>query len=184
MKIFEFGKVVKGLKIDGKPANYPVLNERDTRAGAGIMLFLGVLAFSFAFFQKNYFLINGIVILFFLEFLVRLINPSLAPFYATGAFIVRKMRPEYTGAVQKRFAWGLGLAMAGTMIILIYGFQIRGMINLGFCIICLSLMWLESSFGICLGCKLYYLFMNFGLIKKPEEAPACPGGVCPISKNK
>lgn len=183
-KLFEFGRVIPGLKIDGKDAPYPVVNERDARAGAGVMLLLGFVAFVYAFFLKEYFAINILVILFLIEFLVRLADPSKAPFYLIGSFIVRKQRPEYVGAAQKRFAWGLGLAMATTVSILIYVVGYRGYVNLGFCIVCLGLMWLESAFGICVGCKMYYKLMDWGWIKKPKVMPACPGGVCAIDFSK
>lgn len=184
MGIFQFGETIPNLKIDGKEAPYPVLNERDARAGAGLMLAVGIIAFMFAFFEKYYLFIDVTVILFVLEFSVRLINPNLAPFYSIGKLTVKRMRPEYTGAAQKRFAWALGLAMALTVAIMIYGFEIRGIANLTFCLVCLMLMWLESSFGICLGCKMYYSLMNLGLIKKPEIMPTCPGGACPIPSKK
>jgi hypothetical protein len=180
MKI-EFGITIPGLKIDGKKAPYPVLNERDCRAGAGIMLALGIIAFVLAFFQGAYYFIDIIVVLFFMEFLIRIIDPSIAPFYFLGSLIVREMRPEYSGAAQKRFAWFLGLLMASTMIVLIYGFGIRGPINLLICMTCLFLMWSESAFGVCIGCKMYYGLISLGLIKKPKVAPACPGGVCPVN---
>lgn len=175
-----FGKIIKGLKIDGKPAEYPVLNERDARAGAGIMLMLGGIAFSLAFLRQEYIAINVLVILFLTEFSIRLIDPSIAPFYFLGSLVVKKMRPEYTGAAQKRFAWFLGFLMALSVFSFIYIFQIRGVLNLSFCIACLGLLWLESSFGICLGCKMYYGLIKLKLVKEPVVKPACPGGVCPI----
>ncbi len=177
-----YGMVIPGLEIDGKPANYGVVNERDTRAGAGLMLVMGIAAFTAAFFLKSYTLLMVTVGLFTLEFIIRVINPHKAPFYALGRLIVKRQNPEYSGAVQKRFAWSLGLAMALSMILIAIVLQIRGPLPFAICGICLSLLWLESAFGICVGCKMYYGLMNLGLIKKPEVAPACPGGVCPMKK--
>ena len=96
--------------------------------------------------------------------------------------MVKNQKPEYTGAIQKRFAWSLGLLMAVSMIIISMVFQTRGALPFSVCIVCLSLLWLESAFGICVGCKMYYGLMNLGIIKKPKEMPACPGGVCSINK--
>jgi hypothetical protein len=183
MKFIEFGRVIPGLKIQGKDAPYPVLNERDGRAAAGIMFALASVAFAMAFLTKDFFMINIVVLLFLLEFSFRQINPYIAPFYILGKFIVSKQEPEWVGAPQKRFAWGMGLAMAATMVVLIYGFDVRGLVNLLFCITCLALMWFESTCGICIGCKMYYGLMSVGLIKKPKVMPACPGGVCSISKH-
>ena len=44
------------------------------------------------------------------------------------------------------------------------------------CLICLILMFFETAFGICIGCKLYSLFNK-------ENAQYCPGEICDI-KNK
>jgi hypothetical protein len=46
-----------------------------------------------------------------------------------------------------------------------------GPINLLVCAICLTLMFFEAVFGICVGCKLYNVFNK-------EQAQLCPGGVC------
>jgi len=177
-----FGRVYPELEIHGKPAPYPVLNERDARASAGIMLLIGSVAFVQAFLLKEYWLIDLVVLVFVLEFALRLIDPHIAPLYALGRLFVSRMRPEYVGAAQKRFAWALGLLMALTVSVLIHVFAIRGLPNMIFCSVCLFLMWLEASFGYCLGCKIYYRLMHHGLVKKPEHAPACPGGACPLPK--
>jgi hypothetical protein len=39
-------------------------------------------------------------------------------------------------------------------------------------------MWLETAFGHCIGCKMYYGLMR--IVKEPDHKPACPGGVCPM----
>ncbi len=48
-----------------------------------------------------------------------------------------------------------------------------GPLNMLVCGSCLTLMFFESAFGICLGCKLYNLFNK-------EQAQLCPGGVCEV----
>jgi len=181
MKIQQFGKIIPGLELYGKKVNYPVLNERDARAGAGLMMVLAMFVFVQALLLKNFFYISIVIILFAVEFFVRvIINPQLAPFYAIGSFIVRKQAPEYTGAAQKKFAWWLGLLMAGSMIFIVNIFNTKGVVPFTVCIICLILLWFESSFGICIGCKMYKGFMKMGWIKKPKEMPVCPGNVCSI----
>lgn len=180
----KYGMYIDNLTIDGKPASYGVVNERDARAGAGIMLVIGMATFIQAFLLGNFQVFIVVVSLFFLEFLIRVFNPHYAPFYALGRLIVSKQRPEYSGAIQKRFAWSLGLGMALAMMILVLGLGFRGAVPLAICGICLTLLWLETSFGICVGCKMYIGLQNIGLVKKPEVAPACPGGVCPMPKKK
>ena len=49
-----------------------------------------------------------------------------------------------------------------------------GPMNLLVCSICLVLMFAETAFGICIGCKIYNAF-------KQDKAQLCPGGVCDVS---
>jgi hypothetical protein len=48
------------------------------------------------------------------------------------------------------------------------------------CLICLALMYLETSFGICVGCKIYDLGVHVGLFAKPVIKPNCMGDACDI----
>jgi hypothetical protein len=50
-----------------------------------------------------------------------------------------------------------------------------GPINMLVCGICLLLLFFESSFGICIGCKLYDLFSK-------NKVELCPGNVCSFSQ--
>ena len=181
--LFQPGKIIPGLEINGKPAPYPVLNERAVRAGAGIMLMMGVSAFAFALLLQDFRLLKVVVVLFFIDFFIKvIIGPKFSPVSNIAQLIVRKQKPEYVGAIQKRFAWSIGLAMASLMILLLFVFDVRGPINLAARTLCLTFMWFETSFGICVGCKIYYGLISLGVIKQPEIAPACPGGACPIKR--
>jgi hypothetical protein len=51
--------------------------------------------------------------------------------------------------------------------------DVRGPINMITCLICLMLLFFETAFGICVGCKLFNLFNK-------EKAQLCPGNVCEI----
>ncbi len=180
---FQYGKIIPGLMIHGSPAPYPVLNERAVRAGAGIMFVLAASAFSLAFLDQDYSWLKIVVVFFFIDFFTKvIIGTKFSIVSNIGQLIVSKQRPEYVGAVQKRFAWSIGLMMSSLMIVLLYILEVRGPINLSVCLICLTFMWFETSFGICVGCKIYYGFVRIGLIKKPKIAPACPGGACPIKR--
>jgi hypothetical protein len=70
---FTYGKIIPGLTLYGKPAPYPVLNERAIRAGAGIMFALGMFAFFHAFYLGNFFYIQLLVSLFFIDFLMKVV---------------------------------------------------------------------------------------------------------------
>jgi len=179
--IRRFGKIIPGLKLYGEEATYPVLNERDARAAAGIMFVFGVIAFSLALLAQNFLFLKFFVVLFTFEFAVRvLINPYLAPLYSLGTFLVQNQQPEYSGAVQKKFAWSLGLGLAGIMMIVVFVFQIRGVVPFTICLTCLILLWLETSLGVCIGCKMYQGLIDLNILNKPKVKPACPGGVCKI----
>lgn len=181
--LFQFGKVIPGLTIHGEPAPYPVLNERAVRAGAGIMLVLAAIGFSFDFFLGNYEPLKLVVALFFFDFLMKvIIGTRFSPISQLGELIVTRQQPEYVGAIQKRFAWSIGLVMSFIMILVLYVFELQGPISLTICTICLTFMWLESAAGICVGCAIYYGLIDAKLIKAPEYRPACPGGVCSIQK--
>jgi hypothetical protein len=178
---FQFGEIIPNLKINGEEAPYPVTNERAVRAGAGIMLMMGIFAFTNALLLKNFDFLKVVVVIFFFDFLMKVVIGSrFSPMSALGEWIVKNQKPEYIGMVQKRFAWGIGLIMASTMVILVVLLNVRGPINLVICLFCLTVMWLETSFGICVGCKMYYGLIKLKLIKEPHIKPACPGGVCQL----
>lgn len=178
---FEFGKTIPDLMIHGKPAPYPVLNERAIRAGAGIMFVLGMFAFFQAFYLREFVYIQWLVLFFLFDFVMKvLVGVRFSPISLLSNFIVRKQTPEYVGAVQKRFAWSIGLLLATVMAVLIFVFGIIGPINLIICGVCLMFMFMESAFGICVGCKIYGALLAMGIITTPEHKPACAGNVCSV----
>jgi hypothetical protein len=165
--VFQFGEDIEGYPIR-------VLNERAVRAAAGLLLVGAFISFANAMLLGNFQPTRFFVMVFLLDMSIRVfINPLYAPSMIVGGWIVRHQNPDWVGAPQKRFAWGLGLAlglvMAWTMVIN----QVVGPINMLVCGTCLTLMFFETSFGICLGCKLYNLFST-------EKAQLCPGGVCEL----
>jgi hypothetical protein len=185
-KLFEFGETIPNLTIHGQPADYPVLDERAVRAGAGIMLVMAGFAFAHAALLQNLFFIKILIVVFLVEFGLRIfISPRVAPIAIIGTWIVRKQKPDYVGAIQKRFAWSLGFLMALSMLIIVNFMGVRGVVPLVFCLVCLLLLWFETSFGICLGCKIYDVALKFGWIKH-DVKHACPGGACviPLRTNK
>jgi hypothetical protein len=114
------------------------------------------------------------VVVFLIDFAIRLfINPLWAPSMILGQWAVARQEPEWVGAPQKRFAWGIGFVLALAMLYLMVLNNVVGPINLLVCGLCLALMFFEAAFGICLGCKLYNLFNK-------DKAQLCPGGVCEV----
>jgi hypothetical protein len=169
-KIIQFGEQVEGYDI-------PVLNEREIRAAAGI-LFL----FMFISIQQaaagDFTMLKYAVVGFLTDILIRvLINPKFAPTLIIGRLIVRNQTPEYVGARQKKFAWKIGIALAGTMFVLIVIVNSFSPITGIICFICLIFLFFESVFGICLGCKIYPLFFK-------DKVQYCPGEVCDVKSRQ
>lgn len=163
--ILQFGEIRPGYQV-------PVLNERAVRAAAGILFFLALISFMNAWLTGNFQPTRVFVVSFLIEFTIRIfVNPRFAPIMILGQWMVRKQQPEWSGAPQKRFAWAIGFVMAATMLYLVVLNNVIGPINLIVCSMCLTLLFFETAFGICIGCKIYNLFNK-------EKAQLCPGGVC------
>ncbi len=179
MAFFSFGKTVEGF-------DYKVLNEREVRGISGILFFLGIIAFIQAFILKNFAVlpyISGILLFHFLISI--LVNPNFSPVTLLSKLFTRKQTPIYIGAVQKRFAWALGSILSLTIFTISLILYKTGDISYFqpvciLCLICLLLMFLETAFAICVGCKLYFLAVRIKLIKTPEVMPNCMGDSCKI----
>ena len=173
-KIFNFGEVVEGYKVK-------VLNEREARAGAGILFLLGFISFVNCLSTKSIEITQIFIWVFLFEFTIRvLINPKYAPSLIIGRFMVNNQVPEYVGASQKRFAWSIGLFLAIVLLSLTTIFPSTTAIGeeslhntfIGLsCMTCLVLLYFEAVFGICLGCMIYNKFNK-------DEAKYCAGAVC------
>jgi uncharacterized protein DUF4395 len=85
--------------------------------------------------------------------------------------------PEWVSAKPTRFAWSLGVGMAFAMTV-ITNSGIRGYLPRTICLICLSLMWLESALGFCLGCKIHCLLVRQGWAVGDPEFEVCADGSC------
>lgn len=165
----QFGENVAGYEIR-------VLNEREIRAASGIM-FLFALISLFVIIHSGDFRMAKIVVFGFLtDFVIRLfVHPRYAPMLLIGRFFVRNQRPEYVGAVQKRFAWMIGLILAITMTVFMLVFNRYSFVTGWSCLLCLLFLFLETAFGICLGCILYKWI-------KKDPLQYCPGEVCEINE--
>ncbi len=164
----QFGETVKGYKI-------PVLNEREIRAGAGILFLFMFIAILLAILKSSFIMLRFMIVFFFIDMFIRVfINPKYSPILIIGKFMVRKQTPIYVGAPQKKFAWILGLILSGTMLILVTIMNTFSPISGIICLTCLIFLFFETAFNVCIGCKLYGLFNK-------EKAQYCPGEVCEIN---
>jgi len=175
MSIISFGESMEGK-------SYKVFDERRIRASSGIMLLLGIIASINGFIFKNYIVIPYVADFLMLNFIIGIfINPKFSPTMFIAYLLVSKQSPLPYGAIQKQFAWSLGLSLA-TIIFVLSLFLLNDPSFFDpvclLCIICLILLYFETSFGICIDCKLYDLSIRFKIIKRPVEKPNCMGDAC------
>ncbi len=164
--LLDYGEHVPGYDVG-------VINEREARAAAGILFMLGMIVI-FVGIGYNHVIVARVYLAFlFLDFTIRIFTPRYAPSLLLGRFFVQNQKPEYVGALQKRFAWTMGWLIAIPMMdwfVLHWDITFYKVL---ICVLCLSLMFLESAVSVCVGCKIYELLMR-------EDAQHCPGGVCEI----
>ncbi|WP_122892821.1 DUF4395 domain-containing protein [Arcobacter peruensis] len=156
--------------------DFKVINENDARASAGIMFLLGILSLFSVFLINNLFWVELFSITFIIEFVIRVfINPKYAPYMILASLIVSNQKENWVEAKPKKFAWILGVLLGFIMAFFIV-FDFMSPIRLLICVLCLVLLFLESAFGICLGCLLYKK-ININVNK-------CAGDVCEIDDRK
>ena len=162
--LWDYGEKVPGYNIR-------VVNEREARAAAGILAMLGTMVI-FIGIGYNHIIVARVYLAFlWLDFVARVINANYSPSMLLGRFVVQNQKPEYVGALQKRFAWTIGWFISFPMM---YWFVLHWDITFYkvlICVLCLTLMFLESAFSICVGCMIYRAITG----SNPEH---CPGGVC------
>jgi len=170
MRFFlNFGETIKEY-------DYKVINEREARASAGIMFLLGILSLFSVYILRTIFWAELFSITFIIEFVVRiLVSPKYSPYMMIGGLFVSNQIPDWVEAKPKQFAWVLGLILGLIMTYFII-FDIISPIRIGICWLCLFLLFVESVFGICLGCILYKK-LNWKIYN-------CPGGICDVKPTK
>ena len=162
-KIIDFGETIEEY-------DFKVIDENQARASAGIMFLFGIISLFSIFLSKSLFWAELFSITFIFEFLIRiLINPKYAPYMVFGSLFVANQSPTWVEAKPKKFAWILGLILGIIMSYFII-FDIVSPARMLICLVCLVLLFLESSFGICLGCIVYGTFN--------KELKKCPNDVC------
>lgn len=170
-KIIKFGEDVEGFNI-------PVLNEREIRAGAGILFLIMFISILVAILKGDFLLLKYAIVIFLSDIVIRVfISPRFSPSLIIGRLIVRNQVPEYVGAQQKKFAWIIGVVLATIMFILMVVVNSYSPITGLICLICLIFLFFETAFGICLGCKFYSMIYK-------EKAQYCPGEVCDVKSKQ
>lgn len=170
-KIIYFGENVEGFDV-------PVLNEREARAGAGILFLFAMISFFNAYLTHRFLFTQIFVTFFMVDFFLRIfINPKFSPSLILGRLFVQHLSPEYVGAAQKRFAWCIGFILSVIMFFIIVVFEYMTPIKIAICLLCLAFLFSESAFGICIGCILYHWVYH----KSPQY---CPGNVCEVKRKE
>ena len=166
---FQFGE-----KID--KYDFRVVNERDVRASAGIMFLFGIISLFSFILTKNLFWANLFTATFIIEFVLRVfVNSVYTPYMILGHIVVSNQTPDWVEASPKRFAWSLGVILGAIMSYYIL-LDIITPARIIICVLCLVLLFLESSFGICLGCIVYKLF--------DKKLNKCAGDTCEVQPKK
>jgi hypothetical protein len=161
------GMVVAGYDV-------PVIDERAVRAAAGILLLLGGIAFSAAVAEQSMRPLQPFGMFFMIDMLLRVVaGDRWSPTLALGRLVVHRQRPEWVGAAQKEFAWWLGFGLAAVSCATMGLFAAPLWLTLTLCGLCLSILFLETAFGICVGCALQ---SRFG--RTPPRY--CPGDSCAV----
>ncbi len=161
----QFGETVEGI-------DFGVFNERAVRAAAGILFLVGVSAWWVALLTDFYQPLRAFGILFMIDMFVRLFgNAKYSPSMFLGGIVVKPQRPEWVDAEPKKIAWYLGFGLVTASCLTMGWFALTGPIPLVLCAMCISFLYLEAVFGICVGCELARRFS-----KQPPRL--CPGDVC------
>jgi hypothetical protein len=177
-----FGQRISGLVVNGRDLRAPVFNEVEVRAAAGLTMVIGAVAFSYAYFDHLFLPLKIVTSFFFADFLIRVaVGLQYSPVGLVSRAMTRKRAPEWVSAKPKRFAWTLGLMMAGAMTG-ITNVNIHGWLPRSMCLVCLTLMWMESALGLCLGCQIYGFMVRRGLRGRDAEIEVCAGGVCELPR--
>jgi hypothetical protein len=176
-----FGQHISGRTADGAELHAAVVDENQVRAAAGLTMVLGAVAFSLAYFNQEYILLQAVSTLLFVEFLSRLtVGLGNSPIGVISRAMTLRRVPDWVSAKPKRFAWKLGLGMASSMMV-ITNSGIRGTLPRTICAICLTLMWMESVLGLCLGCKIHALLVRRGWATKDPAFEICAHGECKLA---
>ncbi|NYE21558.1 DUF4395 domain-containing protein [Microbacterium immunditiarum] len=170
MKSSDQDQLVVGQWVEG--IEVPVVNERAVRASAGILFLGGFTAWLWGVITGDLQPMRVFGIVFALEMMLRLfVGTAFTPTLILGTLITRRQRPEWVEARSKLLAWRLGLGMSLVGCLSLGWFGLPAIIAQVICGACLFLIYLEASFGICVGCMAAQRFSR----RSPQ---LCAGDTC------
>jgi hypothetical protein len=173
-----------------KNSNYGFVNEVQVRIWAGLMFTVWFFTFLSVYYAGKYDLALVVVAIFWLDFVLKVINPRYSLVGKIANMINLTKEPVRVGAIQKRFARALWLTMSSVVLIMLikhnffmdashqmlYGTITPPMI---LCLVCLSLMWLESILWYCVGCSIFEYLVDKKILKNTDNQ-SCPDGHCSL----
>ena len=104
---------------------------------------------------------------------------KLSPSILLATYLMRNKKPIYVPYAPKRFAWGIGVVLMSLCILFFNPGMIPFVGNiilpLEFALtllsICSLFIWLEVSFGYCVGCQTHAMLVKLGVFK--DECYEC-----------
>lgn len=177
MGLFQFGEYRDGVA-------YASVDEHTMRSSATFLMFVGLAAFTSGLMMKYYVLLPYIIGFVMVNFLIGLLfGAKFAPSMLVGRWMNAQGEYLPVGAVQKQFAWSLGLVLSTLSFVVSLWLQSDpGVFELlcGLCILCNTLLYFEVVLGVCVGCKLYFFCLGRGCLKAPKAMPRCTGDACRV----
>jgi len=196
--------------LSNKWDKYGFVNEIEIRIAAGLTLVLALSTFFLVMLKWEFKIWLATVWIIWLDFILKIfIWPNFSIFGSITRIFIRKKEKIWVGAVQKRFAWGIGLALSTFVIycMMLLGWFIEttnpqvlniieqisiNIANNKFivlpmnpailaCVLCIVFMFLESVFWICVGCKIYKNLVEKWIMKE-YKWQNCINWACEISK--
>lgn len=106
-----YGTFVDGLSQ--KQDSYGFVNEREIRIAAGVSLLFALFALFAVLLKSDYDKALYVIAVLWIDFVIKVfVGPKFSPLLAAVRPFVRNSPAQYVGAVQKRFAWGIGLGIS------------------------------------------------------------------------
>ena len=143
--MFSFGEYVEGVA-------YKSVDEEVMRSSATIILVFGLMAFSVGLMLKMYVLLPYIIGAMMLNFFIGVvINSKYAPSIIVAKFLTRHKPRQPIGAIQKQFAWSLGLLLTSIAFVLSILLQSNESLFetlCMFCILCNTVLYFEAVLGV------------------------------------
>ena len=183
------------LSNTGDP--YGFVNEHEVRVTSGIKLIFAVAAFVLITLKGEIEVGLIIVSILFLEFLLKVVwDPKYSVFGILARLLVKGKEAEWVGAIQKRFAWWIGLVISSIVLFMLIGMNFYGtppvvhlenfiVLDLGpvmfLCLLCIVFMWLESVVGFCAGCYIYKFLVQKKILQS-YSGQNCINGACEIRR--